>query len=107
MGIITIKSNADFQKAYARGTSRVGPSLVLYRFPNREAFARFGFVASKRVGKAVVRNRLRRVLKEICRRNEGSFTPGYDYVVVARPRAANEDYGMLEEQLLSLVKGFR
>ncbi|MEW6727473.1 MAG: ribonuclease P protein component [Bacillota bacterium] len=107
MGIITIKSNADFRRAYARGASRAGRSLVLYRFANEKAFSRFGFVVSKKVGKAVVRNRLRRVLKEICRRNEGAFAPGCDYVVVARLRAADEDYGTLEEQLLSLVKGLK
>ena len=54
-------------------------------------------------GKAVVRNRTRRRIKEAYRIHEGAFFPGYDIVVVARVRAAHSRYRELERSLLSLA----
>ena len=55
------------------------------------------------LGKAVVRNRTRRRIKEAYRIHEGAFLPGYDIVVVARVRAAHSRYRELERSLLSLA----
>ncbi|MDI6710818.1 MAG: ribonuclease P protein component [Thermoanaerobacterales bacterium] len=103
MGIITIKDNKDFRRIFARGASRVGPALVVYGLAGEVGTTRFGFTVSKKVGKAVVRNRLRRVLKEICRLHPESFRPGMDYVVIARPRARDLTYRELATELLSLA----
>jgi len=104
MAIITIKNNQHFRRIFARGTPRVGPALVIYSLEGEEGKTRFGFTVSKKVGKAVVRNRLRRVLKEICRLHPEAFRRGTDYVIVARPRAAKLSYRELEEELLALAE---
>lgn len=107
MAIITIKDNQEFRRIFARGASRVGPALVVYRLQGKEGITRFGFTVSKKVGKAVVRNRLRRVLKEICRLHPEAFGHGMDYVIVARPRAGERTYRELESELLSLAEDQR
>lgn len=104
MGIVTIKNNSVFRRIYARGRSKASRYLVCYTLPNNEAESRFGFVASKKVGHAVERNRLRRILKEIVRLNENCFQSGYDYVIIVRPAARGVGYSLLEKDLLRLVR---
>ena len=65
---------------------------------------RAGFVTSKRVGGAVVRNRLRRRLREIVRRNQHALRSGIWIVIVARPAAAQARYAALEDEWLLLAK---
>ena len=77
--------------------------LVLYARKNRTDGNRVGITVSKKLGKAPVRNRTRRRIKEAYRIHEGAFLPGYDIVVVARVRAAHSRYRELERSLLSLA----
>lgn len=74
--------------------------MVLYGLPNGRAVSRFGLVVGRGVGSAVARNRVRRRLREICRRHRHAFREGYDYVVVARQGARDEDFRSLEAELL-------
>lgn len=97
----TLKKNSDFRRLYARGKSAVTPYLVLYCRKNRLGVSRFGFTVSTRLGGAVVRNRVRRRLREIVRLNAGSLRPGYDLVVVARGRCVGADYRRMERAFLS------
>mgnify|MGYP003295756208 CR=1 FL=1 len=62
-----------------------------------------GSAVSKNLGKAHVRNRVRRRLREIYRLNEDKFLPGYDIVVVARVRAVHSQYADLNKQFLRLA----
>ncbi len=64
---------------------------------------RAGFVTSKRVGPAVVRNRVRRRLREIVRRHQHEIRPGLWLVCVARPAAAQASYQALEDEWLRLA----
>jgi len=66
--------------------------------------SRAGFVTSKRVGEAVVRNRVRRRLREIVRRNQHELRRGAWLVVIARPSAARASYRALEDEWLRLAK---
>lgn len=101
---VSIKQNRDFRRLYARGKSAVTPCLVLYCQKNRQGKSRLGITVGGKVGKAVLRNRVRRRLREAYRTNEGGFLPGYDLVVVARVKAGQTSYAQLERHLLSLAK---
>ena len=96
----TLKKNSDFRRLYARGKSTVNPYLAVYCRKNREGCSRFGYTVSAKLGHAVVRNRVRRRLREIVRLNLDSLTPGYDVVIVARSRAVNAEYRQLEDAFL-------
>lgn len=96
----TLKKNSDFRRLYARGKSAATPYLVLYCRPNRRAENRTGYTVSVKLGHAVVRNRVRRRLREIVRLNEPALKQGFDIVVVARGRSVGAPYRKLEASFL-------
>ena len=65
-------------------------------------FNRLGITVSSKIGKAVVRNRVRRRIKEAYRLNEDKFKTPYDIVIVSRVRAANAVFSEIEESVLRL-----
>lgn len=84
------------------GNSWVGSLVVMKALPNGLKLSRYGLVASKRVGNAVIRNRVKRLLREILR--QVSLQQGWDIVFIARPAAATasfRDLGQLVGSLLS------
>lgn len=101
---VSLKENRVFRSLYAKGKSEVGPSMVLYCRKNGRQKNRFGITVSTKLGKAVVRNRVRRRLREIYRLREEKLKPGYDIVVVARVRAVHSRYADLDKQFLRLAK---
>ena len=97
----SLKTNNDFRRVYRKGTSAVRPCLVVYAKKAGGGANRLGITVSTKVGKAHVRNRVRRRLREIYRLHEDGMRSGYDVVVVARTRAANVTYKRLETEFLS------
>ena len=100
---VTVKQNSDFRRIYRRGRSAVSGGVVVYCLKNRQGMSRLGVTVSTKLGHAVVRNRIRRRLREIYRLNEGRFRTGFDIVVVARSRAVTAEYAELEKAYLSLA----
>ena len=98
-----LKLNHIFRRLYATSGHANG-YLVLYARPNRSQGNRVGITAGKKLGHAVVRNRVRRRLREIYRLNEEKFAPGWDIVVVARSRCIDADFRKLTRAYLSLAE---
>ncbi len=96
----TLKKNSEFRRLYARGRSAVNPYLAVYCQRNRLGLNRWGYTVSTRLGHAVVRNRVRRRLREIARLNAPALKQGYDLVVVARARCVGAEYRKLEAAFL-------
>lgn len=82
--LITLKENKDFRRLYSKGKSYVSPTLVTYVMKSRKPITRIGITTSKKVGKAVMRNRSRRVIREAYYALMNEVKPGYDIVFVAR-----------------------
>ncbi len=101
---VSLKLNRDFRRLYQKGTSAVNPFLAVYCRKNRLEHNRLGLTVGTKVGHAVVRNRVRRRLRESYRLHEDRFRQGYDIVVVARARAAGARYTQLETALLRLAR---
>lgn len=97
----TIKQNYEFRRLYSKGKSCANAYLVVYCRKNRAGRSRIGYTVSNKVGHAVVRNRIRRRLREIYRLHEREIARGYDLVVVSRVRACAADYHQLETAFLS------
>ena len=98
MKIISITENSDFKRLYYRGKSVVKKRLVLYYRKNRYPFTRLGITVSPKIGCAVTRNRVRRLLKENYRILQG-ISQGYDIVLVARTSSAKASFHEIERDL--------
>ena len=100
---VSLKLNHLFRRLYSRGKSAVNPCLALYCRKNNLGYTRLGITVGVKLGKAVVRNRTRRRIREAYRLHEDRFLPGYDLVVVARVKAGHSRYREIERSLLSLA----
>lgn len=101
---VTVKENYEFRRIYRKGKSAVSPQLVIYCQRNRRGHSRLGISVSTKLGCAVVRNRVRRRIREIYRLNKAKMLPGYDLIVVARVRAVETDYQKLDRTYLRLLE---
>ena len=101
---VTVKENYEFRRIYRKGKSAVSPQLVIYCQRNRRGHSRLGVFVSTKLGCAVVRNRVRRRIREIYRLNKAKMLPGYDLIVVARVRAVETDYQKLDRTYLRLLE---
>jgi ribonuclease P protein component len=86
---------------YQWGDTYVDGFIVMKILPNGLNVARYGFSVTKKVGKAVQRNRMRRLLKEIARLQ--SVKPGWDIIFIPRREAVTADYHQLEKTVVKLL----
>jgi len=91
----------QYALVYSNGRSWVGSLVVMKALPNGLTLSRYGFSVSRRVGKAVTRNRVKRLFRHILRLK--SLELGWDIVFIARPLAANADYAGLEKAIDDLL----
>ena len=96
-----LTKRAQYLAVYKSDKSWVDNLVVVKVLPNELEFSRYGFSVAKEVGKAVVRNRVRRSMKEIIRRIV--VKPGWDIVFIARPTAAAADYHQLKKSMEKLL----
>ena len=102
-----LRARTDFERLRRQGRSWSHPLLIAQATKNDAEVIRFGFSVSRRVGEAVVRNRVRRRLREIARRALPNLPAGWDVALIARPAAANADYRELEDATHSLLRRAR
>ncbi len=101
-----LKRRQDFRRVYQRGNSLKNRAFVLcfraagQKYPNQ---LRIGFSVSKKIGKAVERNRVRRRLREACRLELAAFPKGVDYVLIARLGAKAETVASLQKKLRKML----
>ena len=99
----SLKLNHIFRRLYA-SSGQANGHLVLYARKNRTQGNRVGITVSKKLGKAHIRNRTRRRLREVYRLNEEKFLSGWDFVVGARSRAVDASFDQLTRSYLTLPK---
>lgn len=105
---VSLKENHEFRRLYHRGTVSSARHLVLYCRKNKLAGQnRLGLTVSAKLGGAVQRNRVKRLLREAYRLHEAQFACGVDLVLVARSRAMGASYYDIEHSLLHALKGNR
>jgi ribonuclease P protein component len=97
-----IRRRADFESAYARGQRASGRFLTVVVRPNELPVSRLGIAASKKLGDAVRRNRAKRLLREVFRRNKPA--PGYDIVVIPRRELLDAEFASLEADYRAVLR---
>ena len=97
-------SNREFQKVYQEGRSVVGRYLVLHWRKKEESKSKVGFAAGKKLGSAVIRNRLKRVMREAWRLHPEEMPSEYDFVLVARRSLIGGGLAEAEKGLLEVLK---
>lgn len=98
---VSIKENKDFRRLYYKGKTAAYPFVAVYLRKNNSEINRLGITVSTKVGKAVTRNRIKRLIREVYRLHESEIKTGIDIVVVARNKAKNATYGDIEKSLMS------
>lgn len=94
----------DFSRVRRFGRSSGSPLLALYVLPTRSSDIRVGFSVSKRVGKATIRNRVKRLIREAVRHQLPLIRPGQDLVFIARPASSEASYHQIAETVAYLLR---
>ena len=99
-----LTKNFEFKKVYEARRRWSSPFFTMYVKKNQLDKTRLGVSISKKVGKSVLRNKIKRRIKEIFRNNMEKIKKGYDVVISVKPEAANADFKSMENQLKLLLK---
>lgn len=101
--LVTLKKNYEFQFVFKTGKRLFSPSFSLIVAPCKKKYPKFGFVISKKIGKAVVRNKRRRQFKEIARKHLLNAAP-FQYVFVIKPEIETKSFFDIETEVLKLFE---
>jgi ribonuclease P protein component len=103
----SLSDKARFREVRQEGTSHPHPIMVLCYLPNGKDFSRCGFTVSRRVGRAVERNRARRRMSEAVRLMWDLIAPGWDMVWIARPGINDAEFSELQSACARLLRRAR
>ena len=103
---LVLRKERDFNALYTKGKSMGGRFTILFYRKNGLSFSRKGFLASKKVGNAVQRNRARRLMKESVRLIEAAtpLKPGYDVLFIARNSINDKNCADVKKQIEAAMK---
>ena len=98
-----LKTEEDFQRVYEEGKKQVNNYFVIYGRENDRGIPRIGLVTSRSLGKAVERNRVKRMLREAFRKNKSLFD-FYDIVVIPREKVTSLNNKNIEREFLNTIQ---
>ena len=102
--INTVKSNEEFNLIMHKGKCLKNKYFVLYMMDNNLEKYRFGISVGKKICNAVNRNKLKRQVRNILDYHKNIYSKSKDYIIIVRKSSLNEQYSILEENLVNLLK---
>ncbi|MBI4790627.1 MAG: ribonuclease P protein component [Chloroflexi bacterium] len=103
----SLRGGSEFQRVWDNGKSWSHPLLILRCYANGTEVSRFGFVVGKKVGKAVKRNRAKRLMREAVRRRLKEIAKGWDVVFIARREAEQAEFQAIDQAVENLLRRAR
>lgn len=98
-----LSKTSEFKKVFSEGRRIEGKNLIIFVLKNDYDFNRLGIIVKKEIGKAVVRNKIKRRLKETSRLLNKKLLPGYDIIVMAKNNIREASYFELYYDLEGLL----
>jgi ribonuclease P protein component len=102
--VFRLRNRSDFRYVYRRGKSIASPYMVLIYVRNGNNTIKIGFSVSKKIGKSVTRNRVKRLLRENFRLILDQIKTGYNIVVIARTPIVEADFHDIRKTILYLLR---
>lgn len=107
-GRLTLRNRREFDLVFKEGNSLSDALFIVHVREGGEFGVRLGLVVSRRIGQAVARNRMRRLIREVIRRHRGNIKDGVELVVIARSRARSlfrdrQGFARVEQSLVRLL----
>ena len=99
-----LRNRREFNIVYSEGKNYWNRNLILYIRKNSLDYNRIGYSITKKVGNSVVRNKIRRRMKEIYRLNVHNLKSGYDIIVIPKKNTTEISYDELESAMLHIFK---
>ncbi len=99
-----LRKNMEFKRVYNGGKSYWNRNLILYVRKNDLQNSRIGITITKKIGNAVVRNRIRRRIKEIIRLKLGNIKSGYDLILIPKKNVGDISYKDLESAMIHIMR---
>jgi ribonuclease P protein component len=101
---LRLRRAKDFERLRQAGRVYRHPLLMISLAPNGLPHNRYGFIITRRLGNAVARNRVRRLLREILRRMHPQLRQGYDAVIIARPEATGQPMPVIQQSISEVLR---
>ncbi len=98
-----LRKNEEFRRVFKSGEVIVGDKIVVYFLENALSYSRVGITVSRKLGGAVERNKLKRIVREAWRAREGELRKGFDLVLVPRMKAKTASFWDISEELQQLL----
>ncbi|MBC1332914.1 ribonuclease P protein component [Listeria booriae] len=100
-----IKKDDEFQRVFKKGKSFANRQFVIYILKREDlAHFRIGLSVSKKIGNAVVRNHIKRRIRQTFHELNEQIVPGHDYIIIARKPAANMDFHEIKKSLTHVLR---
>lgn len=98
-----LRKNKEFSRVFKLGKALVGQRIVVYTLENSLSYSRVGVTVSRKLGGAVERNQLKRIMREAWRTHEGRMRKGFDLVLVPRRKAKDASFHEISQELQQLL----
>ncbi len=100
-----IKTNKEFQQIYKNGKSFANRQFIIYKYKNQDIdHFRIGLSVSKKIGNAVIRNRVKRYIRQVFTELKEDINDQYDYIIIARKPVAEMDFFQVKKSLIHVMK---
>ena len=100
-----VKEHKEFDDIIASGKKIKNEFAIIYYKESNYPYPRFGLAIGKKIGNAVMRNKLKRIFRMILTNNKNLFKNNYDYIIIGKRRALETNYSTLEDSIKNIISG--